>query len=261
MHFDSITAEFVCGKDFHCLRPQGLAEKNLFVLFHTPAYVWQDGAYVSAPAGSCCLFRAGCHTEYYPDGGEFRHAFFHFSYTEEEGACFSSLRFGVVSRLRDCRVLDELLVLMQGEAACGSPNRAAALNALGQYFFWKLADETLPAPYSTALETRQRNLRVLRAEILSSPEKKWRVADAARKAFLSVPYFQHLYRAAFGATMTEELLEARMHRAETLLIYSSAPVSEIAERCGYGSTEQFIRRFRESRGVTPYRFRLQNGRV
>lgn len=41
-----ITVNYECRKSFRCLRKNGLPEKNLFVLFKTPAYVSVDGKFV-----------------------------------------------------------------------------------------------------------------------------------------------------------------------------------------------------------------------
>jgi AraC family transcriptional regulator len=40
-------------------------------------------------------------------------------------------------------------------------------------------------------------------------------------------------------------------RAERLLRESSAPITEIALRCGFSSTSHFSNRFRQSRGIAP----------
>jgi transcriptional regulator GlxA family with amidase domain len=49
----------------------------------------------------------------------------------------------------------------------------------------------------------------------------------------------------------------RLHRARKLLDETDLPVSEVAMRCGYGSTTQFSARFREIFGVPPGRLRRE----
>lgn len=53
----------------------------------------------------------------------------------------------------------------------------------------------------------------------------------------------------------EMLNRMRLERAAELLSSSNLPVQTVAEECGYGSAVNFIRRFRQSYGVTPGRYR------
>ena len=82
-----ITVNYECRKSFRCLRKNGLPEKNLFVLFKTPAYVSVDGKFVYIEAGFYCIFEKGAYTEYYSAQDYFCHDFFHFTYEAYEKTC------------------------------------------------------------------------------------------------------------------------------------------------------------------------------
>ena len=65
------------------------------------------------------------------------------------------------------------------------------------------------------------------------------------------------FRKEFGITIMQYLNELRMEQAERLLCESNAPVSQIAEHCGFADAGYFTRRFTAKHGLSPSAFRLQ----
>ena len=57
MKIECISVDDKFQKDFKCFRPQGLAEWNLFVLFKSYTYVFQNNDYVLAEPGTYCIFK------------------------------------------------------------------------------------------------------------------------------------------------------------------------------------------------------------
>ena len=49
--------------------------------------------------------------------------------------------------------------------------------------------------------------------------------------------------------------EIKLNQATAMLLETELKVSEIAEMCGYGSTEHFFRTFKDKYGCTPTEFR------
>ena len=95
----------------------------------------------------------------------------------------------------------------------------------------------------------------LRARMLSSPEKNWTVELLAEEARLSPSYFQVAYKKAFGISPINDLIEARIKKAESYLLSTDKKEIEIAHLSGYGNVEHFIRQFRRLRRVTPSELR------
>ena len=91
--------------------------------------------------------------------------------------------------------------------------------------------------------------------MLSSPEKKWSVKLLAERALLSPSYFQTLYKKSFGISPINDLIEARIKKAEVYLISSNKKETEISTLCGYINVEHFLRQFKALRGLTPSSFR------
>ena len=96
---------------------------------------------------------------------------------------------------------------------------------------------------------------VILVTMLSSPEKEWTVELLAEKSRLSPSYFQGIYKKTFGISPINDLIEARIKKAESYLLSSNKKETEIADLCGYNNLEHFIRQFRRQRGISPSDFR------
>ncbi len=84
------------------------------------------------------------------------------------------------------------------------------------------------------------------------------LTDAAAAAFLSPNYLTHLLRKETGSTFSDLVSGRRMRMARTHLVHSSAPLSHIAEVCGFTDEAYFSRRFRKAYGLPPGQFRRQH---
>ena len=79
--------------------------------------------------------------------------------------------------------------------------------------------------------------------------------DLANLAHVSPTRFHYIFKQATGKAPAEFVQEARMRRAQELLITTSVAVGEVAERCGFASPYYFSRAFRQAQGMTPTQFR------
>jgi LacI family transcriptional regulator len=82
-----------------------------------------------------------------------------------------------------------------------------------------------------------------------------RVDDVVRAMPTSRRSLQRRFEAVLGSTITHEILQVRLHRAERLLLQTGLPVQEVAEACGFGDRNQFFVAFRSATGLSPRRFR------
>ena len=81
------------------------------------------------------------------------------------------------------------------------------------------------------------------------------VADACR---LNRSYFSKLFKENMGCPPQEFLIGVRLAKATELMSSSSAPISEIAVRCGYSNQFHFSRAFKKRYGLPPQKWRAQN---
>ena len=82
--------------------------------------------------------------------------------------------------------------------------------------------------------------------------------DICKKEYLSKYYLCHTFKRRMGVSIFEYILSRRLDLAKQLLAGSDMPVSEISERCGFSGFSYFSKIFRETEGVTPRQYRLDN---
>ncbi|GHJ37524.1 AraC family transcriptional regulator [Streptomyces sp. TS71-3] len=80
-------------------------------------------------------------------------------------------------------------------------------------------------------------------------------------AHVSPAHLSRTMRRHLRTTPTAFLGELRLRHAATLLATTEAPVTEIAERCGFGSASYFTRCFHRTHQVAPRDFRYQTRRA
>lgn len=68
-------------------------------------------------------------------------------------------------------------------------------------------------------------------------------------------YTSRLIKKRTGLGFVTLVSEIKLNQATAMLLETELKVSEIAEMCGYGSTEHFFRTFKDKHGCTPTEFR------
>lgn len=84
--------------------------------------------------------------------------------------------------------------------------------------------------------------------------------DIAHAASMSRSYVSSHFKLVTGVSPYEYLLTARVEKAIELLKKTELSVTEIAQKCGFGSLSSFNKTFRKSIGVTPREYRLGQGK-
>lgn len=79
--------------------------------------------------------------------------------------------------------------------------------------------------------------------------------EIAGASGFSQSHLHRVFREETGLTPHEYLMNVRMNQAMQMLLNTPRSVEEIAERCAFCSSSNFIRAFRQSTGVTPLKFR------
>jgi AraC-like DNA-binding protein len=89
------------------------------------------------------------------------------------------------------------------------------------------------------------------ASVHREPGRRWTLAELAKEAGLSRSVLASRFRGTVGSTVMDYVKERRMELAETLLLSSHKPLSEIAIDAGYDSEISFGRAFRRWAGKPP----------
>ena len=82
-----------------------------------------------------------------------------------------------------------------------------------------------------------------------------RVEDLAKLLDLSESHFSRAFRRTFGTSAHAYLTRRRIEVAQSLMLTTREPLSEIALRCGLSDQSHFTRVFRRIVGETPYAWR------
>lgn len=82
-------------------------------------------------------------------------------------------------------------------------------------------------------------------------------SSIAQQFFVHPDYLARLFKKETGQTLGEYLLEERIRKAKSLLIYSDMPMPEIASQVGYENYSYFSALFRKETGTSPRKYRKQ----
>lgn len=82
-----------------------------------------------------------------------------------------------------------------------------------------------------------------------------RIEDICRHIHMSKYHFCRKFKKNTDLTVMEYILKTRIVLAKNMLAMENVSVSEVSERCGFGSISYFCRVFKEHTGETPLQFR------
>ncbi len=83
------------------------------------------------------------------------------------------------------------------------------------------------------------------------------VSDLSAVARSSPSYFSCAFKRTFGAPPHAYLMSRRISKAVELMLNTDAPLSEIAQSCGFADQAHFSRQFRRAMGHTPSHWRRE----
>lgn len=91
-------------------------------------------------------------------------------------------------------------------------------------------------------------------------EKDLRLEQIARVMNLSNFYFIRQFKAAFGVTPHQYILDCRVGLAKELLRDTFLPISVVSQRCGFSTQSHFTSAFRQTVGASPRVYRQQQAK-
>lgn len=84
--------------------------------------------------------------------------------------------------------------------------------------------------------------------------------EIAENIDLSESRFRVLFAAAYGISPHQYLTDVRISAAKEMLWNTEIPLTEIAEKCGFGSQQYFNDTFKRTVGISPGKYRVQFAR-
>ncbi len=119
------------------------------------------------------------------------------------------------------------------------------------------ADSLSGARAATRAELYRR-LHRARDYISATYERPIALKDVAAVACLSPNHLLRSFKAAFGTTPYQFLIDERLRQARWLLAHTDRPVTDICFAVGYESLGSFSWRFSQRYGLSPQAFRMLN---
>ena len=224
----------------------------LLLLTHTPALFWVDETWMQYPAGSVVLFAPGMQIRYKACGELYENDWLRFESDEEY---VRSLPIqGIPFSVPDPEHCHNLFCRLCWVHLFAKDKNGEHIDELIHALFLSLHEAARRSnPIETSLHFHA--LADLRKDIYRDPQHRWRVSEMAARLHLSEGHLQILYRKAFGVTCMEDVIDARIRSAKSLLQYTNRTILQIAEFCGYNNTEHFCRQFKKRVGKTPGDYR------
>jgi len=119
---------------------------------------------------------------------------------------------------------------------------------------WALLAETMPAPtVPPSPQDPQRLMRMLQY-ISEHYGEKITLQQLADAAHISSKECERCFRKQIRMSPFAYLMDYRLEKTRELLLREGS-ITEIGQRCGFGSTSYFVKCFREKFGLTPGAFR------
>jgi AraC family L-rhamnose operon regulatory protein RhaS len=107
-----------------------------------------------------------------------------------------------------------------------------------------------------SLSSTRRCVQLFLDALPSHLEHPWTLDSMARQCGLRRSRFAHYCREITNLTAQEYLTKCRVEAATKLLKHNSNNITQIAERCGFGSSQYFATVFRQEMGISPREYRI-----
>ena len=243
--------------DFIQERPKGVVD-FLLLHFKTNTTLIINGFTYVISTPSIVLISPLTPHRYFPNSASYSDDYVHFA-VEDVEAFLHELTFPVNSPipLSNNNSIHTLLRLISDEFRMDNIHFIQIITLLIKLLMLKIGEtwETLQAQ-SKAIPHLEDLIRI-RSRVLDYPANNWSVEELAESAHLSLAYFQVLYKKAFGITVINDLINAKISLAKNYLSSTHLPIYQIAQESGYTETTHFIRQFKKHTGLTPGAFRKQ----
>ena len=97
----------------------------------------------------------------------------------------------------------------------------------------------------------------LRTYLSEHYREKISLDELSSRFFLSKFYLTKLFKEQYGITISDYILDQRIHHAKELLRFSDHSLEEIASECGFYDLPYFSRKFKKAEGISPSAYRSQ----
>ncbi len=76
---------------------------------------------------------------------------------------------------------------------------------------------------------------------------------------ISPTYTSRIFKKVTGMSLMQYIIQRRIGEAQTLLLITDLPITEIAQKVGYDNLSHFVKMFTQNVGLSPRKYRKQSG--
>lgn len=259
MEVHSIGYHHVHGSNFLMEQLEGIGQGWLFLLIKTPAKMLIKGEIIQVKPNSVMIYYGDIPQHYGASGETYIDDWFYFTVEAMDLALLRELAIpiGEPIALEDISELTDLIRTMTYEHHTHNLYSADLVDLYLKILLFKLSRvihstvRTLPESGKSRYDGMIR----LRKEIYTNVTNIPPVSEMARHMSMSQSAFQHTYKKIFGTNVMYDINQARIQQAKELLVTTTLPLRQIAERSGYSSEFHLMRHFKKHTGMTPTEFR------
>lgn len=262
-----------CGHDSHHPRPCDIEHKNglpdyLVLLIKKEAWVVLNGKKEPIHPNALICFPPHTYIHYGCDQAGYNDDWIHFlpgpeqqaapdcSYVGEKVLPESlGLPLGQITYPYDFHRLSEYVRLLSENYHSASVYKEQIADSFLHIFLYSLKEELERQSASQPIQKYYADFSALRTQIYNNPAASLQIPELASSLNLSLSYFQHLYKAFFHCSCSQDIISARLSLARYYLTNSNMSIRNLALFCGYENELHFMRQFKKFVGMTPTKYR------
>ncbi|MGN0623562.1 MAG: helix-turn-helix transcriptional regulator [Oscillospiraceae bacterium] len=227
----------------------------LFLHFHNPVAIVINGETVVTKNDACIIYSPGTPQDYFALKGGFVNDYVKFIVSDDKYITCSGLPVNEIFYIENTYKLNEQIgCITWALTDVLNDHRNEMEKTLDEIINELKNNRVFASPKNRRDSMMSARLIKLRNDVSNDPAA-WSVEKMARTIYMTRSHFSGLYTKQFGVTPGSDLLDMKMDLAKRLLLTTELNVGEIAEKCGYQNSENFIRGFKNKFGVTPLKFR------
>ena len=162
-------------------------------------------------------------------------------------------------KLRQTRPVVSTLEEINYEFSLRLPQRDSMLSFMMEALLIRISRDKLDyeAPVDQAALEHLHTFEKLRKELYLHPEKKWTTESMASAAFMAQNRFIILYRTFFETTPRQDIINARIQKAKTIL-GNTMSIKDVAAQTGFANEYYFSTTFKRIVGIAPGQYIAAN---
>lgn len=230
----------------------------VFLMTLTPHRINEGTKMKEVAPGTCIIYPPNYPRYLYPVEGEngLCNSWIHFTCSDSDSLCSKlnayHLPVNQCFRLRQVMPVSETMQDLVYEFSIQQPHREDMSSVMIDMLLVHLSRNLVcyDTPMDEPTMQHLHSFEELRKRLYATPEQEWSVASMANRVFLSQNQFINLYRSFFHITPKQDLINARIQKAKSILD-ANCIIRDVALSVGFKNEYYFSTMFHRKTGLTP----------